>query len=217
MKIDNNILINDLLQRTRKATEKAKSFQQLSIEQLRSKKGGQWSILECLEHLNLYGDFYLVEIEKRVIENKNRPGSNVFQSGLLGNYFANLMEVKDGKITKMKSPKDKNPVNKDLTETTITRFLQQQEQLIKLLQSCRSMDLTRAKSAISLTRLIKLRLGDTLRFFTYHIERHVLQADRICREQNLDSGENSDGFETIDRHDGNKENVKDLRERSSIL
>lgn len=217
MKIENNILIDDLLQRTRLATEKVKSFQQLSIDQLRYKKGDQWSILECLEHLNLYGDFYLVEIENCIIKNRNRPGSNVFQSGLLGNYFANLMEVKDGKITKMKSPKDKNPVNKDLTETTITRFLQQQEQLVKLLKSCRSMDLTRTKSAISLTRLIKLRLGDTLRFFTYHIERHVLQADRICREQNLNSDKHSDGSQIIDVDNGNKENVKDLRARSSIL
>lgn len=46
------------------------------------------------------------------------------------------------------------------------------------------MDLTKTKASISLTRLIKLRLGDTLRFFTYHIERHVLQAERICKEQN---------------------------------
>ena len=185
MKLDNNILIDDLLQKIHKATAKVKAFQQLSIDQLRYKKDNQWSILECLEHLNLYGDFYLVEIENRIIKNKNYPGSKVFHSGLLGNYFANLMEVKEGKVTKMRSPKDKNPANMNLTETTITRFLQQQEQLVKLLQSCRAMDLTRTKSAISLTRLIKLRLGDTLRFFIYHIERHVLQAERICKEQNL--------------------------------
>ena len=185
MIIDNNILIDDLLQRTHKATAMAKAFQQLSIDQLRYKKGDQWSILDCLEHLNLYGDFYLIEIENGIIKNKNLPGSKVFHSGLLGNYFANLMEVKEGKVTKMKSPKDKNPAKMNLTETTITRFLQQQEQLVKLLKACRSMDLTRTKCAISLTRLIKLRLGDTLRFFTYHIERHVLQGERICKEQNL--------------------------------
>ena len=85
-------------------------------------------------------------------------------------------------MTKMKTPKDKNPSNMNLTETTISRFIQQQEQLVKLLQSCRTMDLTRTKCAISLTGLIKLRLGDTLRFFTYHIERHVLQAERVCKE-----------------------------------
>ena len=185
MKIDNNTLIDDLLRRMETATAKVKTFRQLSIHQLSCKRGDQWSILECIEHLNRYGDFYLVEIENRIIENKNRPGSKVFYSGLLGNYFANLMEVKDGKMTKMKSPKDKNPANVDLSETTIIRFLKQQEQLVNLLSSCRSMDLTRTKCAISLTRLIKLRLGDTLRFFTYHIERHVLQAERIFKEENF--------------------------------
>lgn len=133
MKIDNNTLIDDLLQRMHKATRKVERFKMLSLDQLRYKDGGRWSILECLEHLNLYGDFYLVEIENQIIKNKHRTGTNVFQSGLLGNYFANLMEVKGGKITKMKTPKDKNPANVTLAETTITRFLKQQEQLVTLL------------------------------------------------------------------------------------
>ena len=186
MEIENDILIDDLLRRSKRSTETVRRFERLPIDQLRFKNGNQWSILECLEHLNLYGDFYLVEIEKQIIANRNRPSSTIFQSGFVGNYFANLMEVKEGKITKMKSPKNKNPANMDLTITTISRFLKQQEQLIVLLNSCRSIDLTRAKSAITLTRLIKLRLGDTLRFFTYHIERHMLQAERICNEENLE-------------------------------
>jgi len=185
MEIENDILIDDLLRRTKRSTETVKRFERLPIDQLRFKNGNRWSILECLEHLNLYGDFYLVEIEKQIIANRNRPPSRIFRSGFVGNYFANLMEVKEGKITKMKSPKNKNPANMDLKITTISRFLKQQEQLTVLLNSCRSIDLTRAKSAISLTRLIKLRLGDTLRFFTYHIERHMLQAERICKEQIL--------------------------------
>jgi hypothetical protein len=185
MKIDNDTLIGDLLRRTEQSTKKVKQFEGLSIHQLRFKNANQWSILECLEHLNLYGDFYLVEIEKQIMANRNGPSSTTFRSGLLGNYFANLMEVKEGKITKMKSPKDKNPASMNLNFTTINRFLKQQEQLTSLLKSCRTVDLTRAKSAISLTRLIKLRLGDILRFYTYHIERHVLQAERICKEQNF--------------------------------
>jgi len=185
MQTENNILIDDLLRRIEKSTEKVKQFEALTIDQLNLKKGNEWSILECLEHLNLYGDFYLVEIEKRVISRKNVSGSTKFKSGLMGNYFANLMEVKDGKITKMKSPKDKNPSNAILSVTTITRFLKQQERLTALLNQCRTIDLTRTKAAISLTNLVKLRLGDTLRFYTYHIERHVLQAARVMAEQRI--------------------------------
>ena len=183
MQIENNQLIDELLARMKKCTRSVKGFEALSIGQLQFKNGDRWSILECLEHLNLYGDFYLVEIEKQILTNPRRNTSTKFKSGILGNYFANLMEVKEGKMTKMKSPKDKNPSNKDLSIKTINRFLKQQEQLVNLLNQCRSIDLTRTKAAISLTNLVKLRLGDTLRFFCYHIERHVVQAERALAEQ----------------------------------
>ena len=183
MQIENNQLIDELLERMKKCTRLVKGFEALSVGQLQFKNGDRWSILECLEHLNLYGDFYLVEIEKQILTNPPKNTSTKFKSGILGNYFANLMEVKEGKITKMKSPKDKNPSNKNLSITTINRFLKQQEQLVNLLNQCRSIDLTRTKAAISLTNLVKLRLGDTLRFFCYHIERHVVQAERALAEQ----------------------------------
>ena len=63
MQIENNVLINDLIRRTENSTKKVRAFEKLSNEQLQYKRGDRWSILECLEHLNLYGDFYLVEIE----------------------------------------------------------------------------------------------------------------------------------------------------------
>lgn len=182
MQIENNILIDDLVKRTERSTDKVRVFETLPIAQLQHKQGNQWSILECLEHLNLYGDFYLPEIEKQIIANQHKPASGTFESGLVGNYFANLMEVKDGKIKKMKSPKDKNPSHTTLSITTISRFLKQQERLLNLLQQSRKVDLTRTKTAISLSSLIRLRLGDTLRFYTYHIERHVWQAERIMKE-----------------------------------
>ena len=185
MQIENNVLINDLIRRTENSTKKVRAFEKLSNEQLQYKRGDRWSILECLEHLNLYGDFYLVEIEKQIIANQGKSSGTSFRSGILGNYFANLMEVKDGKMTKMKSPKDKNPSRSTLSITTISRFLKQQDQLLALLNQSRTIDLTKAKAAISLTSLIKLRLGDTLRFYTYHIERHVLQAERALQEQQM--------------------------------
>jgi len=187
MQIKNNILIDDLLRRTESSTAKAKEFELLSNEQLQYRTEGRWSILECLEHLNLYGDFYLVEIEKQIIANQHKPASALFKSGVLGNYFANLMEVKDGKIKKMKTPRDKNPSNSNLSITTISRFLKQQERLVSLLNRSGKIDLTKTKTSLSLTSLIKLRLGDTLRFYTYHIERHVWQAEKVWQEQNATS------------------------------
>jgi len=46
--------------------------------------------LECLEHLNVYDEFYLPEIEKTINSAKNKS-EFIFKSGILGNYFAESM------------------------------------------------------------------------------------------------------------------------------
>jgi hypothetical protein len=184
MQQETNLLIEELLNTTERSTKSALKFKTLNTEQLNYRNSPtEWSILQCLEHLNLYGDFYLPEIEKQIIANKSKVNPSIFKSGLLGNYFANLMLVKDGKVKKMKAPKDKIPSASALSVTTIDRFLKQQELLKSLLQQAKSTDLTKTKTAISLTNLIQLRLGDTFRFFTYHIERHILQAEKVLEQQ----------------------------------
>ena len=178
MQTENNILIDELLAIAESATEKTRKFRDLREDQLNFKEAPErWSILECIEHLNRYGDFYLPEIEKAILGAP--PRTSVFRSGAIGNWFANLMKVKNGRIVKMKTPGDKNPVGSKLTKLTLDRFLKQQDMLKSLLNQARNVDLTRTKVPISLTKFIKLRLGDTFRFFTYHIERHVIQAERI--------------------------------------
>lgn len=186
MKVKQGLLIEDLLYITERVMSKANSFRELSEKDLNAKsEPTQWSILECLEHLNLYGDFYLPEIEKQLLQGARANEDALFKSGIIGNYFANLMKVNDGKIKKMKSPKDKDPINSKLSVLVIDRFLKQAEKLKHLLDEGRTVDLTKTKVSISLTKLIKLRLGDTFRFYVYHIERHILQAQKnVNRNQN---------------------------------
>jgi hypothetical protein len=182
MKFKRDALIDDLLISTERSTEKVLKLRQLASDELNYKESPQkWSILECIEHLNLYGDFYLPELERRMLNAQPNTGASVFSSGWIGNYFANLMRVKNGKITKMQTPRDKNPINSSLTTMTLDRFLKQQERLKTLLEQARRLDLTRTRVSISLTPLIKLRLGDTFRFFVYHIERHVAQAENVLK------------------------------------
>jgi hypothetical protein len=180
MKFQAKELVNDLMKRTETAAETVRHYRDLNETQLNHKPSSEsWSILECIEHLNLYGDFYLPEIETQIL-NARHSATPDFKSGVIGNYFANLMLPKpDGKIKKMKAPKDKIPAKSKLSQSTIDRFLKQQEYLLKLLEMARKVDLTETKTAISLTKLIRLRLGDTLRFYVYHIERHIAQAERL--------------------------------------
>jgi hypothetical protein len=180
MKTENKLLINDLLERMNQATQRANALKEISLEKLNHKSSAQiWSPLQCIEHLNLYGDFYLPEIEKELAGKPKISANAIFKSGVIGNYFAGLMlPKKNGSIKKMKTPADKTPACSDLTLLTIDRFLKQAEKLKQLLQHAEEIDLTKTKTAISLTKMIRLRMGDTLRFLVYHIERHLGQAER---------------------------------------
>ncbi len=182
MQTTNNLLIDELLVIIEDTNSAVKKFKELSLTQLNYKKSPEsWSILECIEHLNLYGDFYLPEIQKQILKAEKVSIASTVKSGLLGNYFANLMKVKNGEVKKMQSPKDKNPLNSQLSFTTIDRFLKQQQLLASLLTQSKTINLTKTKSAISLSNLVKLRLGDTFRFLVYHIDRHIQQAERVLK------------------------------------
>src|SRR5690606_3443173 len=140
-----------------------------------------WNILECLEHLNLYGDFYLLEMERK-IRHSNTKSDTEFSPGSLGNYFANSVLTK-AEFNKMKTFKDKNPLNSVLDCGVIDRFLEQQTQLLELLELSKNISLNKVKIGISITKLIKLKLGDTFRFYINHMLRHMNQIDNILRAQ----------------------------------
>ncbi len=178
MRVSSKDLINDLVLRTQKSINEAEQFYQLSLEQLNYRDAtDSWSILECLEHLNLYGDFYLPEIESKM-KNSTSNASKTFNSGWLGNYFAKSMLPRE-KLNKMKTFKDKNPIGTMLDKKCIDRFIDQQKVILGLLDMAVDKDLNKIKTTISISRWIKLRLGDTFRVLIYHNERHILQANKI--------------------------------------
>jgi hypothetical protein len=136
-----------------------------------------WSILECLEHLNLYGAFYIPEISQRM-ERATSVKTQVFKSGYLGNKFAMDMLPKEGMKT-MKTFKSKNPIHSKLDKGVVLKtFIQQQQSFLTLLKTASEKNLTTIKVATTIP-FLKLRLGDTLRFVIHHNERHITQAKNI--------------------------------------
>lgn len=138
-----------------------------------------WNALECLEHLNLYGSFYIPEFKKglRKAAVENPKVKATFNSGWVGNYLADMMKItRQGEIKKYSTFKSKNPIYTSLLPNVAERFLAQQHETKTILQQAHTADLD-IKIPITLP-LIKLKFGDALRFFVYHNERHVVQALR---------------------------------------
>ncbi len=183
MTIKSEYLISDLFERTRQNLNDAEKLHQQSADVLNWKnEPKRWSALECIEHLNLYGDFYLPEIEKRINQSRH-TAEEYFNSGMLGNYFAKSMLPKE-RLNKMKTFKDKNPIGSKLDLSTIDRFIQQQHKTLELLDASRKVSLSKTKSSISISSFIKLRLGDAFRVVIYHNQRHLVQAFNMIKEQN---------------------------------
>ena len=178
MRIATENLLNELIELTQEHLAFAESLLLKTDAELNKRLTNEsWSVLECLEHLNLYGNFYLPEIKNR-IETSSTKTTAEFKSGWLGNYFAQSMLPKDN-LNKMKAFKSMNPIHSSLSKNTVTVFIDQQKQLLDLLNTSRTVNLNKVKASISITTLIKLKLGDTFRFLIYHNKRHIVQAKKV--------------------------------------
>ncbi len=198
MKIKSHQLLNELIEEIKKGNQKAKHFYEQGKNVCNHvPKGEKWSISDCLEHLNLYGDFYIPEIQNAIINSNPDSRNNEFKSGWFGNYSANSMLPKNGKIRKMKTFKDKDPELLELDfETVFARFFKQQESWIDLLEKAKSVNLNKIRSKTTL-KFISFKLGDTFRFVINHSSRHFDQAERIFKASLIETKEKEKAIETL--------------------
>lgn len=182
MKTNSEILILELIETTRQSLNFAELLKLKKDAELNWKENiNSWSILECLKHLNLYGDFYIPEINKTILNSKHKCELE-FASGILGNYFAESMLPKQ-KLNKMKTFKDKNPLNSKLDRKVIDEFIAQQMKIIDLLNKSKNVSLNQNKVNITLTKWIKLKLGDIFRIVINHNFRHIKQIENNIKAQ----------------------------------
>lgn len=172
-------LIQSLIEETKQVINKVENLKTENLKTLKWKSDiNSWNILECLEHLNLYGKFYLHEIEKS-ISNSNAQTEEYFKYGFLGNYFAKSMLPKE-KLNKMKTFNDKNPSNSNLDKQQVfDEFINQQLKMVELLHKSRKVSLNKTKVKTTLSTLFRIKLGDAFQFVINHNLRHLKQIEKI--------------------------------------
>ncbi|MEN5308340.1 DinB family protein [Chryseobacterium cucumeris] len=181
MKISTSEFLNELRNRTEEHLQFAEMLSLKTEHDLNFRTSTEsWSTLECLEHLNRYGDFYIPEIS-RTISSAGKPSQLYFKPGILGNYFAKSMLPKE-KLNTMKTLKAMNPIHSNLDKGVVDTFIKQQKKMLELLEEAQYIDLEKTKTSISISKRIKLKLGDTFRFVIYHNARHVEQIKRILTD-----------------------------------
>ncbi|HTQ27252.1 MAG TPA: hypothetical protein VMI35_03955, partial [Puia sp.] len=101
--------------------------------------------------------------------------------GWLGDWVCSkLVPRPDGRVLKMRVPKILLPAGKDPGGKEVLReFLQQMDTMHDIIRNAYSKDLEKIRIPFSLAGVVKLRLGDMLRYLVAYTERYVLEAQQV--------------------------------------
>jgi len=191
-KFDSQVLLNELKEVTERY-EKDFEFliENYEPELLQSRpEENKWSAIECIEHLNMTGRYYLPKIQD-VLERGISDGitsTQLFKSGLIGNHMYNSMKPVSGEIkNKINTFKSVNPHVKyekstlDI-EKVSENFRKQLQTIISHIEKSKETDINKLKVPSLLGPIIMFKLGDVFRFLLAHIERHLIQAKNALPE-----------------------------------
>ena len=169
--------ISDILRNEFEKLEPAIFFRKPSTD--------KWSIGECINHLNLTLDIYIPQMVK-ITENKHLyPNQDKeFRYSPIGKMAVRSMMPKPNKTIpfKMKTFNKLTPIylEKDKFKV-ISDFLKFQESILKLIDGCEGMNLTKPKIVTAAGPILKMRIGDALHFIVAHNQRHILQAQNVLK------------------------------------
>ena len=146
---------------------------------------GTWSLNEVFAHLNSYATYYHTAFIDRIEKTRFRTPRETFASSPLGRSAWQSMKLGKQNNVKRKfnAPKAYNPtVNPSMVnEQEVQYFLKAQYELLTVLEKSIAVSLRKVKVPISISKIIRLRLGDALLFVAYHNERHMQQAINLTK------------------------------------
>ena len=164
----------------------AREFAHLSDEQLRWKPApDKWSIIECLQHLNLAERFYIRNIQHKV-DKLGLIQTNPTDQPLKSDWVGKLMlYVVDPQVRiKLPAPgmiRPRTAAELDPTDV-MGQFVELQTLLHSLLDKAVYIDWNGEKIMSLYGNWIKFGLGDAFRMLVAHSERHMKQAMRVKAE-----------------------------------
>lgn len=158
----------------------------LSDNQLRWKPNdATWNILEIAAHLNEYARYYHEVFVRRIEKTRFREPKDNFVSSPLGRSAWISMKLGNARNVKRKfnAPKNYNPlVHPELvTGEDVQQLIAMQKEFLAILDKAVEVNIRKVKVPISISKLVRLRLGDALLFVTYHNERHIQQALNLMK------------------------------------
>jgi hypothetical protein len=165
-------------------------FSSMSEAQLNWKPSqDSWSIAEVFAHLNGYAGYYHPAFFDKIAKTRFTSPKEVFTSSPLGRSAWQSMKLGKQQNVKRKfnAPKNYNPsVSVGMVNgSEVQTLLAGQQELLHVLEKAIFVNLRKVKVPISISKIIRLRLGDALLFVAYHNERHMQQAINLTKMPNF--------------------------------
>jgi hypothetical protein len=183
----------DLLQQMkadlREMIDTVEAWKKLDKEKLNAKPSAKsWSALECLQHMNKSHEVYHKQFVEQIKASRQEPLPEFFVPTWTGKIAYNSMRPQSGVIkakmptmSKMKPDTELGKASELDKEQVLDQFLNMQREFLELLDHAETINLQKHKIQTELP-LIKMRLGDAMRFILAHGQRHTLQAQRAVNQ-----------------------------------
>ena len=154
----------------------------VDFEQLNERpQSNEWSIAECLVHLNLLSVAEIEEIDNVLAQTTAQTISveKSLKMDLLGRILKWTLEPPPMFFSKMKTTEPFQPSEVEPPGEALPRFLTLQEELKKRVDACAALPLDRIKVVSPFDRRVKYNLFSFFHILLAHERRHLWQAERV--------------------------------------
>ncbi len=174
----------DFLENLSKDNQSVKSFAEsltdLPKDKLTTKPSDEeWSVLECVDHMNKATELYLDQIEQKIDRLKPSRKDSFKKTWLANKFTKMLAPTEKGEIkSKMKTLASFVP-NSDPDFSVLDRLVNNCNRVTGILEKAKNNNLRSFKVTTALGPILKFYLGDALDFILAHNQRHVLQIKNL--------------------------------------
>ncbi|WP_339699864.1 DinB family protein [uncultured Roseivirga sp.] len=172
-------VVNELEQAISRVENLAQNLDEKTLNQPEAED--KWSMLQCIEHITLATAVYVKNFSEKLNGQQLPAATDNYKGHWKGKMFAKMNAPKpEGEIPmKLKTFKFLEPKSQLNSNTVMAEFKQVHEQMIALVEKSRAVNIDRIKVPTALGSMVKLRLGEALRFIVAHTQRHLVQLERI--------------------------------------
>jgi DinB superfamily len=139
---------------------------------------GQWSIVECFDHLNS-GWRVLPKLDRKIAEGRERGllASGPFRTKILGQLY--IRAVEPPVRFRVRAPAPFRPRTSPPSSEVVPKLVALQAELIDRIRAADGVDLGAITMSSPITRRFKMTIAQWFAFLAGHERRHLWQASRV--------------------------------------